>query len=216
MSANQHQPNEGRQWRQMPTEYRRRQLIDAAIDVIAEVGISKTTVNLVSKRAGLSPAVINLQFQSKDNLLRETFNAVRDEFKEAWVASQIADVGTVGVAQKIHNMLAVHFRPELCTPRKLKVWFAFLGEASARDTYLDITHRYETAYVGVLSTLCADLVEEGQYANLNPDNVARSLLAACDGLWLARMLRPDTLTPDDCTGNLSGLLTAFFPKHFAP
>lgn len=214
MTANEHDPEDGRLWRQMPTEYRRRQLIEAALDVISEVGISKTTVNLVARRAGLSPAVVNLQFKSKDNMLVEAFSTVRQEFKDGWVAAQIDDASRVDVAQKVRNMLAVHFRPELCTPKKLRVWFAFLGEASSRETYLEITHGYEDAYVGVLSDLCEELIQVGGYEHLNAARVARSLLAACDGLWLSRMLRPGTLPPEECLRNLDGQLAAFFPKHF--
>ena len=213
MTARKAQAADTRQWRQMPAEYRRRQLMDATIDVIAEVGISKTTVGLVAARANLSPAIINLQFGNKETMLIETFKSMRQEFSDAWLAAQVTDANN-DISRRIANMLAVYFQPEMCVPEKLRVWFAFLGEAAARQTYLDITHRYEDAYVGTLTEMCAQLIRTGGYTHLRAEHAARSLLATCDGLWVARMLRPDTLSPEACRENLAAVLALAFPDHF--
>ncbi|SHK39331.1 transcriptional regulator, TetR family [Shimia gijangensis] len=214
MTLAKHQPDDGRQWRQMPTEYRRKQLIEATIDVIAEVGLSRATVSLVSKKAELSPAVINLQFQSKDNMLVETLKYVREEFNQAWRKANEAGGENGNAADKVQNLLGTYFRPEICDPKKLRVWFAFFGEAAARETYLDITRRYEAAVLGVLRDGCAVLIEEGGYDWMDPHRTARSLLASCDGLWMGLMLRPDTISPEQCVESLNELLASHFPKHF--
>jgi TetR/AcrR family transcriptional repressor of bet genes len=213
MTTGKAQDADTRQWRQMPAEYRRRQLMEATIEVIAEVGISRTTVGLVAGRANLSPAIINLQFGNKDTMLIETFKSMRNEFRDAWVAAQVSDANK-DISRRIAAMLSVYFQPEMCAPEKLRVWFAFLGEATARQTYLDITHRYEDAYVGTLTDMCAQLIRDGGYTHLRADHIARTLLATCDGLWVARMLRPDTLSPEACQDNLMAVLALAFPVHF--
>ncbi|MCZ4353044.1 TetR family transcriptional regulator C-terminal domain-containing protein [Roseovarius aestuarii] len=214
MTAKKPADTDKRQWRQMPAEFRRRQLMDATIAVISDVGISKATVGLVAAHAKLSPAIVNLQFGNKNTMLVETFKSMRNDFRDAWVAAQVADVARDNVAMRISNMLQVYFYPEQCSPQKLRVWFAFLGEAAARETYLDITQRYEDNYVRALTDMCADLIAQGGYTHLRAEHIARSLLAACDGLWVARMLRPDTLSPEACRENLAALLAMAFPDHF--
>ena len=58
-----------------PRAERRQQLIDATIRCIAQHGLSKVTMQMVTSEAGLSVGIANLHFQSKDNLLKETLRS---------------------------------------------------------------------------------------------------------------------------------------------
>ena len=51
---------------------RRQQLIDATMKCIAKKGMGSTTLSDVAGTAGLSQGIVNLHFESKDNLLNET------------------------------------------------------------------------------------------------------------------------------------------------
>jgi TetR/AcrR family transcriptional repressor of bet genes len=203
-----------RQWRQMSSEFRQNQLIEATIDVISEVGIAQTTVSKVGKRAGLSPAVINLQFDTKENLLTATFTRIRSEYLERWREVVARDIEQSGTMQQIRDLLNIYFLPEICTPKKLKVWFAFLGSAPSRPTYLKITDGYDDRIVGGLSDVIEKLPEMAPHTKQASNVVARSLLAACEGLWLARMLRPHTLSPKECMKTIDTMLKSYFPDHY--
>ena len=63
-------------------EARRRQLIDATMKCIARKGMSNTTLGDVAKEAGLSQGIVNLHFESKDNLLTETLRSLANEYRE--------------------------------------------------------------------------------------------------------------------------------------
>ena len=52
-------------------EKRRQQLIDATVACIARKGMGSTTLGDVAKEAGLSQGIVNLHFESKENLLNE-------------------------------------------------------------------------------------------------------------------------------------------------
>ena len=51
---------------------RRRQLIGATIDTLAEVGFGATTLALIGQRAGVSAGLISHYFDDKDGLLEAT------------------------------------------------------------------------------------------------------------------------------------------------
>ena len=71
-------------------EERRRQLIDATMKCIASKGLSNTSIGDVAKEAGLSQGIVNLHFESKDNLLKETLVTLADAGMQCFdVASTI-------------------------------------------------------------------------------------------------------------------------------
>ena len=49
---------------------------------IARKGMSSTTLSDVAKEAGLSQGIVNLHFESKDNLLAETLATLAGEYRE--------------------------------------------------------------------------------------------------------------------------------------
>ena len=57
-------------------EVRQEELIAATMRCIARVGLSATTLQMVTREAGLSLGIANLHFQSKENLLRATLESV--------------------------------------------------------------------------------------------------------------------------------------------
>src|SRR5210317_1280230 len=63
-------------------EERRRQLIDATMKCIARRGMGSTTLGDVASEAGLSQGIVNLHFESKDNLLKETLRALANEYRD--------------------------------------------------------------------------------------------------------------------------------------
>src|ERR1700680_2305016 len=48
---------------------RRAQIVDCAIDTIAEVGFAKASVDQIAKRAGVSKGVITYHFPSKEQIV---------------------------------------------------------------------------------------------------------------------------------------------------
>ena len=55
---------------------RRRQLIGATIDTLAEVGLGATTLALIGQRAGVSAGLISHYFDDKDGLLEATLRSL--------------------------------------------------------------------------------------------------------------------------------------------
>jgi TetR/AcrR family transcriptional repressor of bet genes len=62
----------------------RRKLIDTTIGIIAADGLSRVTLAKVAEHAGLSRGICNYHFETKDQLLLETFRTVYREHELAW------------------------------------------------------------------------------------------------------------------------------------
>lgn len=62
---------------------RRRQIIDAAIETVAERGYANASLAHIATTAGISKSVISYHFAGKEELLREVVTAVFDECGEA-------------------------------------------------------------------------------------------------------------------------------------
>ncbi len=199
--------------RQLSKEERRQQLIDATIDSIAERGFADTTLGHVSKAAGLSQGIVNLHFTNKETLLTETLRFLRDEYQQAWrSAISKADEHP---ADKLSALVTLDFDQKICRPKKLSVWFAFLGEARSRPTYSKICEEHDSEYSDVLVTLCQKLIEEGQYSELDPYLVAGGLEAMAEGLWLSLLVTPKHISRKMAREICFAYLAQFFPNHFS-
>ncbi len=79
--------NSARSDRTANREARRRQLIEATIASIAELGFTDTTLSTVTTRAELSHGTINFHFKSKELLFVETLNYLAEEHRDHWHAA---------------------------------------------------------------------------------------------------------------------------------
>ena len=59
-------------------DVRRRQLIDAAMRSIAKYGYAGTTIETICDEAKVSRGLINHHFGSKEELIRQSYKALRD------------------------------------------------------------------------------------------------------------------------------------------
>ncbi len=208
MSAQQTQ----KQPRTAPKEVRQQQLIDATIDVLAEKSISGTTMADVTGHAGLSMGIVSLHFKSKDNLLTSSLRHLAMELRDAWLV--IFRDPTLTVPQKLMGIATASFDPEICSPKKIAVWFAFFGEARYRKVYREMAEEFDDERSDALEELCTALIEEGGYADVSAEDLATTMECLCDGMWLNMILYPEWITPDYAEAQMTNLLVRHFPKHF--
>ena len=68
-----------RTFRHEPEAVRRRALIDATLDAVADLGLAGATVREVAARASVTPGLIRRYFLSKDRLVEAAYAAFVDE-----------------------------------------------------------------------------------------------------------------------------------------
>lgn len=195
-------------------EVRRRQLIDATINSIAEHGIGGTTMTTVTELAGLSLGIVNFHFQSKQNLLEETLMFVAREHYDQWEKAY-HDAG-LDAATKLLAIVDAHFHPRIFTRKKLAVWYAFFGEVRRRAVYRSLVDDMDRERFEVSTRLCAEILADGGYDGPPADHVARMLEALYDGLWLNTLMYPGKFTREGSKHQIRVYLATVFPRHFQP
>ncbi|MEL7465514.1 MAG: TetR/AcrR family transcriptional regulator [Pseudomonadota bacterium] len=203
---------ERRPRRKAPPEVRRQQLIDAAMEVIAESGISGATAAAVTSRAGLSLGIVSLHFDGMKGLLTETLRSLAEEMRDVW-ADAYADVD-VDPADRLRAIIDAVFNKTTCTPTKIAVWFAFFGEARYRQIYRAIVDDFDKEREGAMADLCALIKTQGGYEGVNPQSLATAIEALADGLWLSLLLYPDWMEPEEARLRIFEMIAAHFPNHF--
>ena len=198
--------------RSLSKQARRKQLIEATIQCIADKGLSGTTMADVTKRAGLSLGIVNLHFQSKEKLLIETLNFISDEYTSG--LNKIFNNQRLNTEQKILAHINFDFSREIIDRNKLAVWFAFWGETKYRHAYFSICASYIMEIANNLTNLFALLKQQGDYTEVDPELVCTCYTALSDGLWLDLLITPKGLKPAQAQSIAMHYLATQFPNHF--
>jgi AcrR family transcriptional regulator len=163
---------------------RRKELIEAAIRVIAQHGRAGCTVERVARQADLSRGLMNFHFKSIDLLLAAAFRHLADEFDQEW-KGRVAKAGA-DAWDRLTAMIGAYFAPEVFTPEKLAVWFTFWVDADLRDKFRSAAVKVERRYHRDIE------VEIGRIAGEEAAGITAVLSAMVDGYWLQALLYPKT------------------------
>ncbi|MBL9047579.1 MAG: TetR family transcriptional regulator C-terminal domain-containing protein [Tabrizicola sp.] len=207
-----HKPETPRTTRAEAKAERRQQLIEATIDCIARFGLSGTTMAKVTEIAGVSVGLANFHFDSKDRLFEAVLQHLADEQRALWQSRlQGPDRSSADLLRAIVDS---RFHPTICTRRKLAVWFAFYGDAGARDIYRRAVGDVDDERLEASATLIAEMVGEAGYAGIDPVETVLTTEAMWDGLWLNMLLYPNEFRRAACRDRAMRMIGTLFPKHF--
>jgi AcrR family transcriptional regulator len=161
---------------------RREQLLDAAIDVMGDRGISGATTRAITERAGVPHGVFHYCFDSKTALLRALL--VRESERAlatAWRLDPDSDGLTEALSTAIHAQLA-----RVRTEPKHFLTLAELTVIARTDPALtDLALWERTRYLDLITELLSKWQQEAPPADLR--HWAAVILAGVDGLigdWL--------------------------------
>ena len=203
--------NSGRSNRAANREARRRQLIEATIASIAELGFTDTTLSTVTTRAELSHGTINFHFKSKELLFVETLKYLAEEHRDHWHAA--CEKAGPRPEKQLMAMIEIDFDPIICNEKRLAVWFAFWGETKCRPAYLDICGQNDAERLREFERLCRSIKEEGQYPHVDVSLVAKCLESLIDGIWLNKLCQPEVYRRSEAMRMCISFLSAQFPRH---
>ncbi len=198
--------------RKASREERRQQLVDATMKCIARKGIGSTTLADVATEAGLSQGIVNLHFDSKDNLLRETLRSLANDYRRQF--DRALERAGPAPADRLLALLQLDFKPSVCDRAKLAVWFAFWGEVKSRPTYRRICDDSDRYYDSVMENLCSDIIEEGGYDTVSAATATEALSSMSNGLWLSNLISPGSWDRHQAMDAVMSYLTHVFPGHY--
>ena len=193
-------------------EARRQQLIDATMKCIGRKGLTGMTLGDVARQAGLSQGIVNLHFDNKDNLLRETLLSLANEYKAQF--DKAYERAGPDAADRLRALMELDLRPSVCDRQKLAVWFAFWGEVKSRPTYRKICDEYDQYYDDVIVRLCEQIIEDGGYTRITARAAAEALTSITDGLWLSCLISGQAFDRQLAKDAIFSYLRSVFPNHF--
>lgn len=183
---------------------RRQQILQAAIELLAESGYAAATLSSIAARIGASKGVISYHFRGKDELLAQVVTYVLSD-AGGFMSARVDTATGAGAKLRAYvtanlEYLSAH-RREICALSAV-----LIGLPRAPDG----TPVYATAGRDAVDALAA-LLEAGQrsgeFGPFNARVAARSLRASIDAV--TELLRAEpTLDIDGYAGDLLGLFEA--------
>lgn len=159
---------------------RRRQLIAATVDMLAEVGFGSTTLALIGRRAGVSAGLISHYFEDKDGLLEATLRSLASRLARGTI-ERLKAARTP--RERVQAVIDATLAPEEFDPRTCGVWLAFWGQVSHSARLKRVQNVYQQRMLSNLRQALRHLVPDADARRL-----ALALAAMIDGLWLRATL----------------------------
>ncbi|WP_029684517.1 transcriptional regulator BetI [Tatumella saanichensis] len=161
---------------------RRRQLIDATLQTINEVGLHYATIAQIAKRAGVSTGIISHYFGDKNGLLEATMRDITTQLRIA-ILERLRQVPEQKTAARLSAIVDGNFDDTQVHSAAMKAWLDFW----ASSMHQPMLNRLQVASSRrLLSTLVAEFRRE------LPRDKARTagygLAALIDGIWLRAAL----------------------------
>lgn len=136
-----------------------KQIIDAAVIVIAENGYHQAQVSKIAKQAGVADGTIYLYFKNKEDILISLFQEKMGSFVEK-IEDRIA--GKATAAEKLLMMVETHFKILSADPQ-----LAIVTQLELRQSNKDLRLRINQVlkgYLKVIDQILLEGMENGEFA----------------------------------------------------
>jgi TetR/AcrR family transcriptional repressor of bet genes len=192
----------------------RQRLIDACISALHIYGPSRTTVEKVVAIAKMSPGIVRFYFASKASMLVASLQFLSAEFEEQLLVP-VTRLKSRPVAA-LQLMVDLYLDPEIASPRKVSVWYAFWGEASSRQEYYDICGKKDESFAALVRELIERLIVDTSQPQLDPDGIALGLIGVLEMLWQDFAFRTEAdIDRAAAKRRAMAYLRSIFPGQFA-
>jgi AcrR family transcriptional regulator len=160
---------------------RRAQIVQAAIDAIAELGYGRASLARIAERLGISKGVISYHFAGKDDLIKEVIREVVEQGK-AYMRPRIAAESSGA------GILRAYIESNLAFMREHRNHLVAIVEIGRNGLSADVGRRFYgdadiQAAVQVLDDLLARFQRAGEFRDdFDPQVMAVAIRAAIDSV----------------------------------
>ena len=158
---------------------RRRQLIDATLEAINEVGMHDATIAQIARRAGVSTGIISHYFRDKNGLLEATMRDITSQLRDA-VLNRLHALPQGSAEQRLQAIVGGNFDETQVSSAAMKAWLAFWASSMHQPMLYRLQ---QVSSRRLLSNLVSEFHRE-----LPPQEAGYGLAALIDGLWLRAAL----------------------------
>jgi TetR/AcrR family transcriptional regulator, transcriptional repressor of bet genes len=194
---------------------KRKLLIEATLDSVAEVGIAETTVSAIIQRAGLSRGMIHLHFGGKDNLLVAAAAAFGDEYYNE-MDRQLSRSSTDPV-KVILAVIHADLSPEILNERSVALWHGFRGAARYNPEIARYSNTRDQRLRGMVYGAFNALIIEasGEEDDTVANEVTLGTLALLEGMWADYMTHPNAFSRETAVRIIVRFLNGIIPGRFS-
>ncbi len=170
-------------------DYRRNELIDAAITSIAHHGLSDTTLATIAAQAGVSPALVSHYFDGKEELLAATLlRLTRD------LATGIKSRTPIEPSprERLDAIIDGCLESAPLKPGAVMAWRAFWAQLPYHPYLASLQKLINKRFRSNIRHALAELVPDDQI-----NDVYLGLYALIDGFWIRQFIDPESFEMSD-------------------
>ena len=174
-------------YRREAEDKRRQALIAATLSLVSEGGARMATVRAIADRAGVTAGLIRHYFQSKENLIAQSYRHLMTAMTEDSAA--VLTYAPKDPRARLASFVAASLRPPVVDSEAVVRWASFIQETRRNPTMLEIHRQTYLAFRDHLQSLIAALPGTRTEEDLRQLAIASN--AVIDGLWLEGGTLPD-------------------------
>ncbi|HKP42736.1 TetR/AcrR family transcriptional regulator [Mycobacterium sp.] len=194
---------------------RRREVIDAAFQVISQAGLEGATLRAIAEQAGFTTGVIGHYFSNKEDLLAAALRAsTEDTYKRISRA-----VGSTEGLRAVRAAVAEVLPDNPHVAREWAVWLCYWGRSVGADPLVRHHRMLYQEWHTLLTGFLLQAVELGEVGDqLNPEEAADCIISVLYGIAVQTMI--NGMTPEQqhrqFTNALDSVLAAYAPEGPTP
>jgi TetR/AcrR family transcriptional regulator, fatty acid metabolism regulator protein len=176
-------------------ETRRKQIIESAIQTIAEQGFQRTTLDLIADNVNVSKGVITYHFESKNELIQSVLERIILEqriYRETKINEKITPWGKLQAYIKANIDFFKTF-PHFLTAQ-IELWGAITSREEKKNFEM-------TAYLPgrrMMEGILRQGQKSGDFVDFNPQEVTAVILSMIDGLMIQCVFCPGQVDLERC------------------
>ena len=175
-------------------EVRKRKLIEATAQCLAELGHAGTSVRAVAAKANVSPGLVAHHFKGIDDLIVATYDHVGQQV--AKTLTQAMESASDDAESKLRAFIDVSFKPPVLDRDLLAIWLSFWSLVRRDPGVRKVHKKVYTDYRRRLEELIADIAS-ARRIKIDTHLAALGFTAMLDGLWLELCLDPTIFSRED-------------------
>ena len=191
--------------REKKKEEYKAQMIGAALEAIAETGLTRLNVRQISDKAGVSFGNFHYHFGGKDGLLLEALKRLLTKIR---VLARLRTSSAEGPFDCLLAYIGAQFDPTIYTTANCIVWLNYWNEASTQARFARLERINRSRVQSNLRFYLGRLMEKEAASD-----VASDIHALIDGLWMRKAQIKDGLSPERALDTVRRFVEGVVPKE---
>ncbi|MBL0375342.1 TetR/AcrR family transcriptional regulator [Rhizobium sp. KVB221] len=202
-------PKDGRRERGEASVQR---IIDATIELIADEGLARVTMQRIAEHVNGSTALVVFHFGSKENLFRAVLQYLSDQYHALWTT--LVHAPGLSAVQRLKAAVECAQIFGRQHPKWVSVFVVFASDRRSMQLYHEIGLPGDLAYNAEATELVAQIAREGGYSDIDPRALGEGLNYLVHGAWFWDHLYAPERETDVLRKTVLMLLHQAFPRHF--